>query len=58
MILVSQDKMTPLKAGLVVAKNLNAKLTVLEGFGHMLPIEAPKQVLAALREFILSITEK
>ncbi|MBL4671199.1 MAG: alpha/beta hydrolase [Arenicella sp.] len=58
MILASQDKMTPLKAGLVVAKNLNAKLTVLEGFGHMLPIEAPKQVLAALREFIVSVEEK
>jgi pimeloyl-ACP methyl ester carboxylesterase len=55
MILASQDKMTPLKAGLVVAKNLNAKLTVLEGFGHMLPIEAPKQVLAALQEFVVSV---
>jgi pimeloyl-ACP methyl ester carboxylesterase len=52
MILASEDKMTPLKAGLVVAKNLNAELTVIEGFGHMLPIEAPKQVLAALRKFI------
>jgi pimeloyl-ACP methyl ester carboxylesterase len=55
MILASEDKMTPLKAGLVVAKNLNAELTVLEGFGHMLPIEAPKQGLAALREFIVSV---
>lgn len=58
MILASQDKMTPLKAGLAVAENLNARLTVLKGFGHMLPIEAPKQVLAALREFVVGVEEK
>ncbi len=55
MILAGQDKMTPLKAGLVVAEKLNAELTVLKEFGHMLPIEAPKQVLVALREFIVSV---
>ncbi len=58
MILAGQDKMTPLKAGLKVAENLNAKLTVLENYGHMLPIEAPKQVLNALREFILGVEAK
>lgn len=55
MILAGQDKMTPLKAGKAVAQTLNAQLTVLLDYGHMLPIEAPKQVLAALREFIASV---
>lgn len=58
MILAGQDKMTPMKAGRVVAENLNAQLTVLKGYGHMLPIEAPKPVLVALREFIISVEEK
>ena len=58
MILGGQDKMTPMKAGLLVAKNLNAELTVLKDYGHMLPIEAPKQVLLALREFIVSVENK
>jgi pimeloyl-ACP methyl ester carboxylesterase len=57
MILAGQDKMTPIKAGLRVAKNLDAKLTVLKDSGHMLPIEAPKQVLMALREFIVSVEQ-
>lgn len=52
MILGGQDKMTPLKAGKAVAAELGAQLTVLPEFGHMLPIEAPKQVLSALRDFI------
>jgi len=55
MILAGQDKMTPLKAGLAVAKALGSELTVLEEFGHMLPIEAPKEVLLALRRFIVAI---
>lgn len=58
MILAGKDKMTPLKAGLAVVDNLNAQLTVLKGYGHMLPIEAPKQVLLALREFIVGVEEK
>jgi len=58
MILAGQDKMTPLKTGLQAAENLNAKLTVLNDYGHMLPIEAPKQVLVALREFIVSVEDK
>jgi pimeloyl-ACP methyl ester carboxylesterase len=55
MILAGQDKMTPLKAGMAVAKTLNAKLTVLPDHGHMLPIEAPSEVLTALREFLTSL---
>jgi len=58
MILADQDKMTPLKAGLAVAKNLNAELTVLKDYGHMLPIEAPKEVLAALREFVTNVENR
>lgn len=54
MILAGQDKMTPLKAGMKVAEALNARLTVFKEFGHMLPIEAPKEVLMALREFIVA----
>lgn len=55
MILAGQDKMTPLKAGKAAAQLLNAKLVVLREYGHMLPIEAPRQVLHALREFIVSV---
>jgi pimeloyl-ACP methyl ester carboxylesterase len=58
MILAGQDKMTPIKAGLAIADQLQAKLVVLKDYGHMLPIEAPKQVLVALREFILSVEKQ
>ena len=54
MILAGQDKMTPLKAGKAIAAELGAELTVLDKYGHMLPIEAPKQVMHALRDFIES----
>ncbi|MEO0368572.1 MAG: alpha/beta hydrolase, partial [Pseudomonadota bacterium] len=52
MILAGKDKMTPMKAGLAVAETLKAELTVLPDYGHMLPVEAPTEVLAALRAFI------
>jgi len=54
LILAGQDKLTPLKAGLAVAKQLNANHTIIDGYGHMLPIEAPKQCLQALRKIIAS----
>ncbi|MGK0398016.1 MAG: pimeloyl-ACP methyl ester carboxylesterase [Gammaproteobacteria bacterium] len=54
LILADQDKLTPLKAGLAVAKQLNANHTIIDGYGHMLPIEAPKQCLQALRKIITS----
>ena len=54
LILAGQDRLTPLKAGLAVAKQLNADHTIIEGYGHMLPIEAPKQCLQALRKIITS----
>lgn len=53
MILAGQDKMTPLRAGKAAAELLDAKLVILSDYGHMLPIEAPKQVLHAVRNFVL-----
>ncbi len=52
LILAGQDKLTPLKTGLALAKQLNANHTIIDGYGHMLPIEAPKQCLQALRNII------
>jgi len=54
-ILADKDKMTPLKAGLKLAEGMGVKPVIIEGYGHMLPIEAPKKTLAALREFISSV---
>ena len=42
-ILASHDKMTPMKAGLLLAKNMSIVPTVIQNAGHMLPIEAPKK---------------
>ncbi|MCP4488033.1 MAG: alpha/beta hydrolase [Gammaproteobacteria bacterium] len=55
LILAGQDKMTPLKAGRALASTMNAQVTVIENYGHMLPIEAPKRCLQCLREFIGNI---
>jgi len=52
MILARNDRLTPVKAGLAFAAELNAKVTVIERYGHMLPIEAPRQTLQQLRELI------
>lgn len=54
MILGAQDRMTPLKFGLAAAEILRAQTVVLQDCGHMLPIEAPDRVLAALRDFIVA----
>ena len=51
-VLAGADKMTPIKGGYALAENLKAGTTVLENYGHMLPIEAPRQCLDALRAFI------
>jgi len=55
LILAGQDRLTPLKAGKVLAEKLKAEYSVIEGYGHMLPIEAPKQCLHRLRESIASL---
>ena len=52
LILAVKDRMTPLKAGQALAKTLQAQVTVLPNYGHMLPVEAPKECLRALRDFI------
>ena len=54
-ILASADKMTPLKAGLALAKSMGVEPTIILERGHMLPLEAPKQTLIALRDFIMSV---
>ncbi len=55
LILAGLDKMTPLKAGQALAVSLNAKVSVLTRYGHMLPMEAPKQVLQLCKDFIVEI---
>lgn len=52
LILAGEDRMTPLKAGKALAERLQAGYTLIEGYGHMLPIEAPRQCLRSLRESI------
>ena len=54
-ILASSDKMTPLKAGLALAESMGVEPTIILERGHMLPLEAPKQTLMALRDFIMSV---
>jgi len=52
LILARKDRLTPFKAGMAFANELGAKVTVIERYGHMLPIEAPRQTLQKLRELI------
>ena len=44
--------MTPLRAGKQLAADMGVAPTIIEGAGHMLPLEAPKPTLEALRSFI------
>ncbi|MCZ6487740.1 MAG: alpha/beta hydrolase [Gammaproteobacteria bacterium] len=55
LILAGQDRLTPLKAGKALAANLKASYVVIQGYGHMLPIEAPKRCLLILRDLIGSM---
>ena len=55
LILARKDRLTPLKAGMAFAEELGARTTVIERYGHMLPIEAPRQTLHKLRELIGSL---
>ena len=54
-ILASADKMTPMKSGLKLAADLQCRAVILENYGHMLPLEAPKPTLLALRAFLESL---
>jgi pimeloyl-ACP methyl ester carboxylesterase len=50
LILGERDMMTPLKAGKALAAAVpNASTVVLRGAGHMMMIEQPDEVLAALQ---------
>ena len=55
MVLARKDRLTPLKAGKAFAEEIGAKTSVIERYGHMLPIEAPRQTLQKLRELIGSL---
>jgi len=55
LIFASEDRLTPLKAGQELAQNLRAEYSVIEDYGHMLPIEAPRRCLHRLRESIASL---
>jgi pimeloyl-ACP methyl ester carboxylesterase len=55
LILARKDRLTPVRAGMAFAEELNASVTVIERYGHMLPIEAPRQTLQKLRELIGSL---
>ncbi len=57
MILARKDRLTPLKAGQAFAELIGAPVTVIERYGHMLPIEAPKQTLHALRTLVGSLEQ-
>lgn len=54
LVLAGEDRLTPVKGGKRLAEKLKAGYTVIEGYGHMLPIEAPKQCLHQLRELVSS----
>ncbi len=58
LVLAGQDRMTPAKAGRALAETLPdlRSLVELDDAGHMLPIEAPRRCLAALKQFISSLT--
>jgi len=53
-ILGNKDKMTPIKGGLALAKSANAAAVVVDGGGHMLPLEAPQETLHHLKDFLLN----
>ncbi|HKJ52693.1 MAG TPA: alpha/beta hydrolase, partial [Gammaproteobacteria bacterium] len=55
LILARKDRLTPVKAGMAFAEELGAQVTIIERYGHMLPIEAPRQTLQKLRELIGSM---
>ncbi len=55
LILAGADRMTPLRAGKALADELRARVEVIEKYGHMLPIEAPRRCLHILRRFIQSV---
>ncbi len=57
LILARKDRLTPVRAGQAFAEELGSRVTVIERYGHMLPIEAPRQTLQKLRELIGSLEQ-
>ena len=59
-ILGSEDKMTPLKAAqeLIAAFDPPASVTVLEGVGHMIQVEAPTQARVAIVEALSNVEQR
>jgi pimeloyl-ACP methyl ester carboxylesterase len=56
-ILATEDKNTPYRFGLELADLLKAETSTISNAGHMLPIEAPKNTLDAIKSFILKNSE-
>ena len=55
----SQDRLTPEKYGRYLAERLpNARLTVLEGCGHMMALEKPKELATLVQEFLQGLKQK
>ena len=54
-VLAEQDRMTPKREGLKLAKLLGVSPTIIPGTGHMLPMEAPKTSLQAMKSFIQTL---
>jgi pimeloyl-ACP methyl ester carboxylesterase len=54
-ILAENDRMTPRKAGMKLVETLaNPEFHLIEGSGHMIPLEAPDKCRSLLREFIFA----
>ena len=56
-IIATEDKNTPYRFGMELADTLNAETTCINNAGHMLPIEAPKKTLDAIKSFVLKNLE-
>ncbi|MDC9719357.1 MAG: alpha/beta hydrolase [Gammaproteobacteria bacterium] len=54
-ILAAQDRMTQRHIGLKLAKDLGTQAQIIDNMGHMLPMEAPKQSLNIMKQFIQSV---
>lgn len=52
-ILAHQDKMTPIKARRALAAATNAEVIEIPHSGHMMPNEAPDEVNAAMKDFLM-----
>lgn len=57
-LLAEQDRMTPIRQGYALATAINAEITLIKNYGHMLPLEAPKQTLQAIQSFIRKVPVK